>query len=298
MTEERHIHRSGICQAGKWGEGLIDLLGDICKRFWAIAFVLGCLSSVTLNAEDRFDVAVRPPLGPVDGVLVLCPGMNGDGSHFLAEKPWMDFADQHNLGVIALKFSSDSELMYGPERQGYYWPEQGSGDALLQAIEENFGVDQNIVIYGFSGGAHFTSRFVEWVPERVLVWSAYSAQFWDSPKSNDKSPPGIVACGEFDGGRWFPSYAYFYEGREMGKPWTWVSIAETGHFRKGPFEKFVREYFGAVLSGKHEKEWPVFIDIDTEEQATGSYSDFTQPELLTWLPTEDFVAKWRQVHHP
>jgi len=133
----------------------------------------------------------------------------------------------------------------------------------LDAIRETYGEDLPIVVYGFSGGAHFVSRFVEWVPSRVVVWSAYSAQFWDEPSLDENTPPGIVACGEFDGSRWFPTFSYYFKGRQAGKPWTWVSIAETGHHRKGAFEQFVRQYFSAVLEGSGNIV-PTMVDIDTE----------------------------------
>ncbi len=258
--------------------------------------VLTCFATSTVAAEDIFDVSIRPQLGEVDGVLVLCPGMNSDGSHFLGEEPWMEFADKHNLGVIALNFSSDPELMYGEEKEGYYWPDQGSGKALLDAVNAFFGENQPILIYGFSGGAQFASRFVEWKPERIKVWAAYSAQFWDAPRPSDITPPGIVACGEYDGARWFPSYAYFYQGRELGKPWTWVSIKETGHFRKGAFERFVRDYFDAVLS-QGELPASIFVDISTEELIELQDTIF-QPELLSWLPNQSLAESWRKLHNP
>jgi len=204
-------------------------------------------SSTLLSAADRFDHHSLPPTGNEEAVLVLCPGMNGDGGFFLEETPWREFADQHDLGLVAIHYTSPAGPMYSEARQGYYWPEQGSGEALLAEIREVYGEDLPILLYGFSGGAHFASRFVEWVPERVVAWSAYSAQFWDSPTGGEILPLGIVACGERDGVRWFPSFAYFYEGRRLGKPWAWVSLADTGHTRNGPFEGFVRDFFTAVL---------------------------------------------------
>ncbi|MDQ8209823.1 hypothetical protein QEH52_20050, partial [Coraliomargarita sp. SDUM461003] len=185
------------------------------------------LSASVLSA-DTYGWHAAEVRGDERAVLVLCPGMNGDGAFFLKESSWMDFAEDNRLGVIALAFKSRSEQMYGEAREGYYWPEQGSGKALLDAVRTTYGRDLPILIYGFSGGAQFTSRFVEWVPERVIAWAAYSAQFWDSPQISEANPPGIVACGEHDGGRWYPSFSYFYQGRQQHKPWVWVSLPRTG----------------------------------------------------------------------
>ncbi|MDQ8196213.1 hypothetical protein QEH59_17395 [Coraliomargarita sp. SDUM461004] len=258
-------------------------------------FLLLIGSVVQTFAEDVYDWHARDARGDEVAVLVLCPGMNSDGAHFLSEEPWVTFAEDHGLGIIAVNFSSDPERMYGVEQAGYYWPEQGSGTALLDAIDSTYGRDLPILIYGFSGGAHFTSRFVEWVPERVLTWAAYSAQFWDDPLASETSPPGIVACGELDSARWFPSFSYFYKGRELGKPWTWVSIAETGHHRKGAFETFVRAYFSQIMNSNFVTSEP-FVDVDTEQVQTADDSSF-QPGLLSWLPNSDLLPQWQKLHH-
>jgi len=232
--------------------------------------------------------------GDEKAVLVLCPGMNQDGAFFLRESPWMDFADAHDLGVVVIAFESDAEKMYGDAREGYYWPEQGSGEALLEAVRETYGEDLPILVYGFSGGAHFASRFAEWAPGRVTAWAAYSAQFWDSPGRNDADPPGIVACGEHDGARWHPSFSYFYEGRDLSKPWIWVSLPETGHVRHGAFERFVRGFFADVLAGGGSR---VFVDIGTGVEHPGEGAAL-QPELLAVLPSGELLAAWRELHAP
>lgn len=268
-----------------------------CRLQFIICFF--CLGAVLrVGAMDVYEWQAAPATGDEVGVLILCPGMNSDGTHFLSEEPWMTFAQDHRLGVIALSFSSNPELMYNSERKGYYWPEQGSGPALVSAIRETYGSDLPILIYGFSGGAQFTSRFVDWAPAgRIVTWAAYSAQFWDEPTSDPSvSPPGIVACGEFDSARWFPSFSYFFVGREQGRPWTWVSLAETGHHRKGAFERFVRAYFASILGGDGRIEH-VFADIDTEELDFMVSDEGAQPELLSWLPSKEIFTKWKEIHH-
>ncbi|MFT5622899.1 MAG: pimeloyl-ACP methyl ester carboxylesterase [Bacteroidia bacterium] len=257
-----------------------------------IAALLAFVASVV--SADTYAWHAAEVRGGEEAVLVLCPGMNQDGAFFLKESAWMDFAEENDLGVIALNYRSNSDEMYSSARQGYYWPDQGSGAALLEAIGETYGKDLPIFIYGFSGGAQFTSRFVEWMPERVIAWSAYSAQFWDSPHDNDANPPGIVACGELDGARWQPSFSYFYEGRALGKPWVWVSLDDTGHVRHGAFEGFVRDFFERV-QGRNELH--VLADVETRV-GVDSLEDSLQPELLAVFPSVDLLGLWRQVHTP
>jgi hypothetical protein len=126
----------------------------------------------------------------------------------------------------------------------------------------------------------------------VLAWAAYSAQFWDSPHPSETNPPGIVACGEYDGVRWHPSFSYFYEGRQLGKPWVWVSLPETGHYRHGALEQFVRDFFAAVRSGAGPA---TFADVESGE----TYEDFNesiQRELLAIFPNDPLRRSWREVH--
>lgn len=266
------------------------------KLSWHVYFIWSLVGLLMpLSGKDVYDWHAVEARGDEVAVLVLCPGMNSDGAHFLSEEPWMFFAKEHRLGVIAINFSSSPEEMYGAERSGYYWPEQGSGNALLEAVRITYGRDLPILIYGFSGGAQFASRFVEWKPERILSWAAYSAQFWDDPVSASASPSGIVACGELDSSRWFPSFSYFYKGRQLGKPWTWVSIANTGHHRKGAFESFVRSYFSTILESKVPVSG-IFADVDTEDlQSNASFT--RQQELQSWLPSHNLLSEWQSLHH-
>ncbi|MGE9289507.1 MAG: hypothetical protein ACQKBT_00870, partial [Puniceicoccales bacterium] len=253
------------------------------------------LVAAPLAAEDLFDHHSLPPTGNEQAVLVLCPGMNGDGAFFLEESPWREFAGKNDLGLMAIHYSSAVEPMYSEARQGYYWPEQGSGEALLSEINKVYGEDLPILLYGFLGGAHFVSRFTEWMPESVVAWSAYSAQFWDSPTEGEVLPPGIVACGEMDGVRWFPSFSYFYEGRRLGKLWTWVSLAGTGHVRNGKFEQFVREFFAAVLEGSDSS--PVLVDVLSGEIIEADEA-LLQPGLAAILPSVELLEPWQALHAP
>ena len=151
-----------------------------------ILFILfATILAIKLLTEDSFKFINLSVSCKESAVLVLAPGMNTDGAFFLKETPWMDFAKRNNLGVIALNYSSSEEDLY-QNRKGYYRPEQGSRQALLNEIKRVYGKDLPIVLYGFSGGAQFVSRFVDWCPDRIIAWCAYSAQFWDYPPKGSK----------------------------------------------------------------------------------------------------------------
>jgi pimeloyl-ACP methyl ester carboxylesterase len=235
-------------------------------------------------------------LPPTNGLLVLCPGMNGDGRVLATEQPWLNYAKINGLGLVSISFSSPPALLYGNPAKGYYYPEQGSGDALIAGLKKIYGKDVKILLYGFSGGAQFGSRFAELYPERMLGWAAYSASFWKTPDSaNPTTSPGIVACGEFDAERYGPSFAYFQQGRRKDARWTWVSIGNVGHMRHKRFEEFVRAYFAAVLNGKFDHaQW---LDAETKQPTTED-ERLLNPALSAWLPTPEVADLWLKLHHP
>lgn len=200
-------------------------------------------------AEDVLKFHSLAPNGSESAVLVLAPGMNTDGRFFLSEAPWVDFAQKNKLGLIALNYHSDIEDLFS-NKKGYFWPDQGSGRALLDEIKRLYGRDLPILIYGFSGGAQFTGRFIDFAPDRIVAWCAYSAQFWDEPKDEKTgtSARGIVACGEFDGMRWQPSFSFFYQGRMKNRPWIWLSVSKAEHNRSARLENFIRDFFSEELA--------------------------------------------------
>lgn len=252
---------------------------------------------------DRAVLWHEDSLPAKNGVLVLCLGMNGSGKGLVAEKPWVEFASTHGLGLVGLSFSSPTEKLYAKPGKGYYYAEQGSGDILLTGIDEIFGkklkpeIDNKpkLLMFGFSGGAIFIANFVKWKPERVLAWSAYSASFWTEPTGAEKGPPGIVACGEFDSERYGPSFAYFQQGRRVEAPWIWLSLKNTGHMRNRKLEQFTRDFFADILAGKTKE--PVFFDAERKTPVDENEL-LLQPAMTVWLPNADLAQKWQEIHHP
>nr|DAH48338.1 MAG TPA: Esterase.3A [Caudoviricetes sp.] len=274
------------------------------NRIRATVFIIfintSFLLNATLYAENTFNFTSLPVSEEESAILVLAPGMNTDGTFFLKESPWMDFAKRNNLGVIALNYSSLAEDLL-ENRKGYYWPEQGSGQALLDEIKRVYGKDLPIILYGFSGGAQFVSRFVDWCPDRIIAWCAYSAQFWDYPKDGSKitKARGIVACGDQDGLRWQPSFGFYYQGRKNKRPWIWVNISNTGHNRSAKFEKFVRQFFDeelAIWRGDKKPTEDVYSDISNSDNELLLLSE--QPELQCPFRTKELLESWKKIQAP
>lgn len=239
------------------------------------------------RAELHFIQTVPNPRA----VLVLCPGCNSNGEGLIRSRAWREFARNHNLGLAGLSFASPMPAIH--DGSGYYYASRGSGEKLLEGIRTYYGKELPLLLYGFSGGAHFTSRFEEWNPDQVLAWCAYSAGWWDAPRPCLTSPPGIVACGDEDD-RYGASMIYFKQGRASGKPWLWVSLPKTTHTGSPALDEFVRSYFSVILSSRPSQ--PLWIDIDTKSKL--SSPEETHPSLTGWLPSEKLFDRWEQIHEP
>ncbi len=255
------------------------------------------ISLPTTPELSRADVYVLPFEGTARATLVLCPGQNGNGLEMLKKSEWQEFAQQEQLNLAAISFSSpDKYLQANTFTGGYYLASHGSGDALLHALNRALGEDQPpILIYGFSGGAHYTFSFVKAQPSLVKAWCAYSAGWWEEPDPDPVGPPGIIACGENDGFNYGPSLVQFTKGRGMGKPWTWISVPNTGHSWSNPLESFVRSYFAALLD--HPQDRPLWLDIDTKNPVAAN--QIAQiPTVAVWLPNADVAELWKKLHKP
>lgn len=229
-------------------------------------------------------------------VLILSPGVNGSGEGLIRSPAWQEFAQRNHLGLVGLSFSSPEKAIH--DGTGYYYASKGSGDKLLEGIRKIYGKDLPLLLYGFSGGAHFTSRFEEWAPSRVIAWCADSAGWWDEPKPSGVSPPGIVACGVNDP-RYGASLSYFKQGRAAGKTWLWVSLPKIGHQASPALEEFARKYFEAVLKRGRSSglSGGVWVDVDTKNIINASQA-FAIPSESGWLPDSSLTKDWSKIHDP
>ena len=266
-------------------------------------------SSLPPSEMTRADVYTWSVTANPRAVLVLCPGFNGNGEELIRQPAWQEFARTNHIALCAISFASPEKEVLA--QHGYYLAARGSGDVLLHSIRIGFGRDLPILAYGFSGGAHFTASLVNWKPERILSWCAYSAAWWEEPAAHPAAtPPGIVACGDADAARYGASLTFFNQGRAFGRPWTWVSLGGTEHARSVPLDQFVRAYFAAVLrqgatpqgqqtAGARLVPGPAgtWRDVDTKEEVPAGRTPL-QPMLACWLPDRAVATLWSSLHHP
>ena len=268
-------------------------------------FLFLAISSIQASEIKKISLPLIPDLQRADiyvlkltehpsGLLVLCPGLNGNGKDWIANPTWQAFARDHNLDLIGISFASEVPVLRS--NRGYYYAPLGSGQLLLNGIRQEYPEKLPLLMYGFSGGAHFTSGFAEWKPDRVLAWCAYSAEWWVKPVSNGNSPPGLVACGENDP-RLGPSLVFFKQGRALGKPWLWLCAPKTGHTPYPPAEGFVRDYFAAVLKNGEAASPGEWVDLNQKSKAEPD-TPRSQPTATGWLPDAELLTTWQEIHQP
>ena len=249
---------------------------------------------VPVPGMTRAELAVVAHPDPV-AVLVLAPGANGDGGGLVADSGWRRLAEEKRLMLVGLSFASGMDALQ--DGTGYYYAAKGSGKLLLDALDRLTGKPLPVLLYGFSGGAHFTVRFAEWKPERVAAWCAYAIGSGDDPQPSAAMPTGMVACGEEDG-LLGSSLTYFKQGRALGKPWLWVGIPKSGHVQDGRVAAFARDYFSAVLEGARlEGERPRepqggWVDIE-DKAVAGADLSLYHPTSIGWLPDMRLFPKWK-----
>ena len=206
---------------------------------------IGKISLKPISHMTRADLFFLKTEWEPSAVIVLSPGYNGNGREFIRDRNWYEFAKHYRLGIVGLSFASPKVDLHNGK--GYYYVKNGSGELLFEGLRYIYGRDLPLLLYGFSGGAHFTARLAEWQPKRVIAWCAYSAGWWDEPQPMDNPPPGIVACGQNDD-RIGSSFEYFQKGRKLGRPWLWVGIENGQHEMSPELESFVRNCFATFLT--------------------------------------------------
>lgn len=240
----------------------------------------------------RADLFYRPQSTTPRGVLVLSPGANGSGESYLRSADWIQFAKEHDLGIVGLSFASNGEDLHNGK--GYYYAGNGSGKTLLEGIRQIYGRELPLVLYGFSGGAHFSGRFAEWAPEKVLAWCAYSAGWWEEPKVAKVATIGLIACGDEDP-RYGACLMYFKQGRAAGRNWCWLSVPRNGHSPDPAAIRVIRRYLSLCLSSSSRE--GIYVDVDLETE-TSAGEAVKMPSLTAWLPDRGLFDLWREVHRP
>ncbi len=130
----------------------------------------------------------------------------------------------------------------------YYYAGNGSGEALLKLLDTRYPTQPPLLLFGFSGGGHFASRFQELRSDRVKAWAVTGVNWWDEPPEGapEDFPPGIVMTGELEPN--LPRTIQAFQKRNaMGFHVLWCGFKDTEHTMPYHALPLVQEFFEAIL---------------------------------------------------
>jgi len=163
-------------------------------------------------------------------ILVLLPGINGDGSGLLMHKGWQQFAKKTKAAMIACTFVKKDRKKYD-KHNNYSAAQCGSGAALESAIEkfdegqQGYSLkDFPLLIYGHSGGGQFAFGFSCHNPKRMIGFAAgKGGYYYPEPVKGTFEVPGLIISGQKDKYRRKNGIRDLYKlSREKGAPWCWM----------------------------------------------------------------------------
>lgn len=287
--------------------GILHIIGLLALTHGVLAYeALGIESFPIVSKEASVPFSLYHPASSAEatnhrpaGVLLLIPGYNGSGEKILDDR-WKRFADEHSLVLLAPTFTSTNN----PQElrtKGYYYPEQGSGAVMEEALSEvhrrtGAPVDK-ILIFGFSAGAHLAHRFALWKPERIGAFVAYSAGWWSDPTSTLRGVPALIMCGEGDE-RYEPTRAFMERGMALHLPWIWRSYKETGHQLtpavRTMAEAFLAEEADRLKTGGGIASPQFYGDIQSYQVVPASDRDTIPEAVRIPIPSESVAEVWKK----
>lgn len=283
-----------------------QLSGDALLNCMVRAGIFFLILLVTdLEAAENVTIRLMPEEGisraevfvarPVQGkkvnyVLIFCPGQNESSERMLRHPDWLAFGKREGLVLVGLHFESPDGLLSAGK--GYFVASESSGRLLEEGLKKA-GLDGlPLLLYGFSGGAHFAMSFASWRPQRVMGLCAYSFAWWSAP-SGKLDCPALIVCGQADARRYGVTLGYFQAGRKARKPWCWVSLKDQKHEESAALDEFVRQYFACLLEEKDAQ--AIEVDNVLENEVKRSICD---PITTSVLPCAQLLGSWRRLHHP
>ena len=212
------------------------------------------------------------------GALVICIETNTRPQDVVSQRAWQEFARKNQLELAAISFTSTYNLMVSGG--GYCQADKGSGDTLLSGLQQAWAKPLPLILYGRGGGAVFAASFVNWRPQGILTWAAYTNDWFIQPAPEKTPVPAIIACdrAKLKGG--VPVLKFFQAGRTQGNPWTFISLEGTPNQCRQLSDQFFREYLPAALAVR----LPVgnaglWANVDTGRPAS-TLDVMTQPTKL------------------
>ena len=149
--------------------------------------------------KANFRLWIPKDAAPLQAVVVLMPGSNGDARAQVDDPVWRDFATRHKLALVGGQITDKPHEQNFLEQ--YCNVSQGSGQALLDAITM-FATNSHhselatapLLLWGMSAGGQFNYEFVAWKPERVAAFVVNKGGIYYTALTSEaaRNVPGIL----------------------------------------------------------------------------------------------------------
>lgn len=245
------------------------------------------------TAKSNFSLALfriwLPPAdSPVKGVLAVLPGSDADGTPIADDPRWQAVAAKWNYALLGIAFTTR------PSTTPYYRAEDGTGKALLSALDELSVTSGHpelknvpIAILGHSQGGQFAFHFTCFQPQRVIVFATIKGGYYDvKPTDAARAVPGLLFTGELDSEFRRENIRRLFDANPWpSSKWAYVSEPKMAH-ELGRCLDLIIPFFGAVITDELQ---PYVGTIDNlQVEPVGSASKGPR----AWLPNKEVAAIW------
>lgn len=250
-----------------------------------------------------------PSSRPLDALLVLAPGWNGDGRPLAQSREWQDFVRSLslNVGIVGVHLRSEGKA----GEATYHHVDRGSGAAWLRALEVLAGQCRRPevakapwLLWGHSAGGQFGYGLACTQPGRVLAFVATKGGVYETTfDPAARGVPGLFIIGENDEPWRAAAITNLFEReRRANAAWAVAWEAGAGH-EVGRSAELARAFLreAGALRGDL-KNGP--RRLATGQGWIGSRSTYaeapwprtpTERVRTVWLPGPDSARLWRQL---
>ena len=276
-----------------------------------LLFALGMTQAVAATCDlqeptegDRvaaFRLYVPDSVRTVRSVIVLVPGLDGDGRGMADDPGWQSLAERTHSGLLGCFFQ-------GKSGGSYFLADRWSGPILLEALRNLARISGHpdveeapLALWGHSAGGQFNFNFANWKPERTVAFVANKGAYYGKTISPGvRSVPGLWILGENDTEVRRRNITARYEsGRMEGALWALVPEPGEGH-GIGRSREIGRMFLEEVLaarvdvSGRMQAMDPGqgWLGDRTNKTVTPNPGPTAGPAALSWFPGERSARLW------
>ena len=261
--------------------------------------------------KAEFKLWYPSAVGPLQAVLVLVPGSNGDGRAQVDEAAWQEFATLHKLALVGCRFTDKPHDQAFIEE--YVDVSKGSGQALLDALAAFATRSKHpelatapFLLWGMSAGGEFNYEFAMWKPERVVAFIVNKGNIYYTAQASRaaRAVPGMLFVGGKD--LEFRNAAIaglFAINRRGGALWALTEEPGVGHV-VGRSRDVAVMFFEDMLALRLSDGSPVLKPLaeksgflgDIKAKTFQPVPDAGAPNYPTaWLPTLRVAKAWQAI---